>query len=223
MWISELNFLKCFVYAKRFPVYLTELFFTSHFFFYYIKPKIRERRILLDEKKAVPAIQVFRHRELTQKIAGLTEDIEELKNEKALLLNQLNCAYDHGIAEIKQRITSMENSLNKLDQQGKKYVAELEAALAQYTELQQQAADMDAMELDTARHAIRPSKERETAQRLQAAHGKKFDSGMLAQSRMDVGEMLGEIVEPISIRQKLQQLQRQQNRQSHEKERDQER
>ena len=38
----------------------------------------------------------------------------------------------------------MENSLNKLDQQGKKYVAELEAALAQYTELQQQAADMDA-------------------------------------------------------------------------------
>ena len=48
-----------------------------------LKGKIRQRRILLDEKKAVPAIQVFRHRELTQKIAGLTEDIEELKNEKA--------------------------------------------------------------------------------------------------------------------------------------------
>ena len=127
------------------------------------------------------------------------------------------------MAGVKQHITSMENSLNKLDQQGKKYVAELEAALAQYTELQQQAADMDAIELDTTCHAIRSDKEWETVQRLQAAYGKKFDSGMLAQSRMDVGEMLGEIVEPISIRQKLQQLQRQQNRQNHGKERGQER
>ncbi len=189
----------------------------------HLKDKIRERRILLDEKKAVPAIQVFRHRELTQKIAGLTEDIEELKSEKALLLNQLNCTDDHGMGEIKQHVASMESSLETLNRKEKKYTAELDAALAQYAELQQQAADMDAIELDTTCHAIRSDKEWETVQRLQAAYGKKFDSGMLAQSRMDVGEMLGEIVEPISIRQKLQQLQRQQNRQSHEKERDQER
>ena len=188
-----------------------------------LKGKIRQRRILLDEKKAVPAIQVFRHRELTQKIAGLTEDIEELKSEKALLLNQLNCTDDHGMGEIKQHVASMESSLETLNRKEKKYTAELDAALAQYAELQQQAADMDAIELDTTCHAIRSDKEWETVQRLQAAYGKKFDSGMLAQSRMDVGEMLGEIVEPISIRQKLQQLQRQQNRQSHEKERDQER
>ena len=36
----------------------------------------------------------------------------------------------------------MESSLEKIDQQEIKYVSELEAALAQYTELQQ-AADMD--------------------------------------------------------------------------------
>lgn len=188
-----------------------------------IKTKIRERRGLLEEKKSTPAIQVFRHRELAQKIAGLTEDIEELKSEKALLLNQLNCTDDHGMGEIKQHVASMESSLETLNRKEKKYTAELDAALAQYAELQQQAADMDAIELDTTCHAIRSDKEWETVQRLQAAYGKKFDSGMLAQSRMDVGEMLGEIVEPISIRQKLQQLQRQQNRQSHEKERDQER
>ena len=188
-----------------------------------IKVKVRERRALLEEKKATSAIQVFRHRELAQKISGLTEDIEELKSEKALLLNQLNCTDDHGMGEIKQHVASMESSLETLNRKEKKYTAELDAALAQYAELQQQAADMDAIELDTTCHAIRSDKEWETVQRLQAAYGKKFDSGMLAQSRMDVGEMLGEIVEPISIRQKLQQLQRQQNRQSHEKERDQER
>ena len=187
-----------------------------------LKAKIKERRILLEEKKSTPAIQVFRHRELAQKIANLTEDIEELKSEKALLLNQLNCA-DDGMDEIKQYIASMESSLETLDQQKKKYTAELDAALAQYTELQQQAADMAAMELDTARHAIRPSKERETAQRLQAAHGKKFDSGTLAQSRKDVAEMLGESAEPVSIRQKLQQLQGQLDKQDCRKVREQER
>ena len=79
-----------------------------------LKGKIRERQILLGEKKTIPAIQVFRHRELAQKIASLTEDIEELKSEKALLLNQFNCANDHGMTEVKQHIASMESSLEKL-------------------------------------------------------------------------------------------------------------
>lgn len=188
-----------------------------------LKIKIRERRTLLEEKKTIPAIQVFRHREVAQKIAGLTEDIEELKNEKALLLNQFNCADDHGMDEIKQHIASMESSLEKLNQQEIKSTSELEAALAQYTELQQQAADMDALELDTTCHAIRPDKERETAQRLQTAYGKKFDSGMLVQSRKNIAKMLNEPAESVSIRQKLQQLQVQQTKQSHEKERGQER
>ena len=187
------------------------------------KIKIQERRILLDEKKATSALQVFRHRDLAQKIAALTEDIEELKSEKALLLNQFNCVNDYGMAEIKKRIVSMESSLEKLDQQEVKYTDELEVALAQYTELQQQSADMDTIELDTARHAIRPDKEYETLQRLQAAYGKKFDSGTLAQSRMDVAEMLNETAEPVSIRQNLQQLQVHQTKQSYEKERGQER
>ena len=187
------------------------------------KVKIRERRGLLEEKKTVSALQVFRHRELAQKIATLTEDIDELKSEKALLLNQLNCADNHGMDKIKQHIASMESSLETLNQQEKKYTVELDVALAQYTELQQQASDMDTIELDTARHAIRTDKEREIAQRLQAAYGKKFDSGTLAQSRKDVAKMLDEPAESISIRQTIQQLQGQQGRQRHEKEHSQER
>lgn len=169
----------------------------------------------MEEKKTIPATRVLRHRELAQKISTLTEDIEELKSEKALPLNQLNCADDYGMGEIKQHIASMESSLGTLNQQEKKYSAELDAALVQHTELQQQAADMDAMELDTVRHAIQSGKERKTAQRLQAAHGKKFDSGMLTQSRMDVAEMVGKTTEPVSIRQSLKPLPGQQNSQSH--------
>ena len=185
-----------------------------------LKAKIKERRVLLEERKTMPALQVFQHRKLAQKIAGLTEDIEELKSEKALLLNQFNCTDDHGMGEIKQYIASIESSLETLIQQEKKYTAEVDTALVQYAELQKQAEDMDAMELDTVRRAIRSGKERETAQRLQAAYGKKFDSEMLAQSRMDVVEMLDEQVEPVSIRQELQQFLARQDKHISKNERD---
>ena len=82
-----------------------------------------------------------------------------------------------------------------------KYTSELETALAQYTELQQETIAMDSTDLDTARQAIRPAKECETIQRLQTTYGKKFDSRTLAQSQMDVAEMLDETAESVSIRQ----------------------
>ena len=103
------------------------------------------------------------------------------------------------------------------------YINELETALAQYTELQQQAVDMDTMELESARHAIRSDKERETAQRLQAAYGKKIDSRILAQSRIDVSGLLGEVAESVSIRGRLQKAVEQQNNQLHTKVQEQER
>lgn len=159
---------------------------------------------MLAEKKNTMAIQVFRHRELAQKIAGLTEDIAELKSKKVLLLNQLNCTDDHGIDEIKQHIASMGASLETLNQQEEKYSAERDVALAQYAELQQRVVDVDTIELEDARHVIWPDKEREIVQRLQAVHVKKFDSGTLAQGRKDVAEMLEESAESVSIRHKLQ-------------------
>ena len=57
-----------------------------------LKVRIRERRALLEEKKALSAIHVLQHRDLVRKIATLTEDIEELKSEKALLCNQFHAA-----------------------------------------------------------------------------------------------------------------------------------
>ena len=188
-----------------------------------LKAKLRERRTLLEEKKSVPAIQVLRHRELAQKIAALTEDIEELKSEKTLLLNQLTGGNDHDVTEVKQRVFSMESSLDKLDQQAGKYTAELDVTLAQYAELQQQAADIDTVELDTARQVIRPDKEHEVRQQLHNTYGKRFDSGLLAQSKRDIDKMLDETVEPVSIYEKLQQTSEQRNNHSQTKTREQER
>ena len=188
-----------------------------------LKAKIRERRTLLDEKKAIPAIQVFRHRELAQKIAALTEDIEELKSEKILLLNQLDCDGDHGITEVKQHVASMESSLRKLDQQETKYTAELDEALAQYTELHEQTTDIDPTELDAVRQAIRPELEYKVMRWLQNIYGRRFESMILMQGRNDVAGLLDEIEKPVSIRESLQQPHEQQGKRYLIKEQSQER
>ena len=49
-----------------------------------IKEKSRERKTVKAEKKSLPAWQVFKHKELAAKIAALTEDLEELRSEKAV-------------------------------------------------------------------------------------------------------------------------------------------
>lgn len=148
--------------------------------------------------------QVLRHRELAHKIAALTEDIEELKSERALQLHQLGCLDTRGIAIVKQRVTAMEVSLRKIAQQESTYADDLDSALSQFNEQYRQAEGVDSAELQAARQTIRPEKEQEAAKRLQAVYGKRFDTRTLAQSQKDVAGLLGEAVEPVLIREKLQ-------------------
>ncbi len=169
-----------------------------------LRAKHRARKTLLEEKSAVPMLQILQHRKLAQKIAALTEDIEELKSEKVLLIRQFGCLDVRDMETVKQRVTSMEASLRKLDQQEEKYADDLNMALVQFDELRQQAEGVDNDELQVARQTIRPEKEHTAAQCLQASHGKRFDSRTLAQSRKDVAGLLGETAEPVSIRQQLQ-------------------
>jgi len=188
-----------------------------------LRVKHTERKTLMEEKSVVPMLRVLRHRELAQKIAALTKDIEELKNEKALLLHQFECIDVRDMETVKQRVTSMEASLQKLDRQEEKYADNLNTALVQFGELRQQAESVDSDELQIARQTIRLEKESTAAQRLQAAHGKRFDSRTLAQSRKDVAGLLSETADPVSIRQQLQRTHIYQKSEQNHKTRSQER
>ena len=67
-----------------------------------IKEKSRERKNLLAEKKETPFYQIPKLHDLTRRIAELTEEIEELKTEKEILLRSLDCADDTGISDVKK-------------------------------------------------------------------------------------------------------------------------
>ena len=182
-----------------------------------IKEKSKERNTLLSEKKATPVINIPKHRNLSRRIAELTEELEELRSEKKQLLASLDYAEDTGLSTVKKDISAMEANLAKLEQQEQKYTDELNAALAEYNELKAQAADFDPDELAMAQLAIRPQKEASAESRVQVAYGDKFDFWTMISAKRDVAELLGE-EEPRSIRERLRRKEIEKQRISRERE-----
>jgi hypothetical protein len=167
-----------------------------------IKEKSKARNTLLAEKKKTPALNIIKHRDLSRRIAELTEELEELRSEKKQLLAMLDYVEDTALSAVKKDVSAMEANLAKLEQQEQKYTAELDAALAEYSKLKAQAADFDSDELAMAQLEIRPQKEASAESKIQAAYGDKYDFWTMIGAKRDVAEMLGE-EEPRSIMERL--------------------
>ena len=168
-----------------------------------IRSKSKERKSLLAKKKETPFYLIPKQHELSRRIAELTEDLEELKSEKDMLLHSLECADDAGIAAVKKDISTMETALKKLSQQEEKYTTELNDALRQYADLKEQAAEFDPVELQDARLALRPVMERSAVDRVQSAYGNKYDPLVMYDSKRDVANLLMEEAEARSVREFL--------------------
>ena len=157
-----------------------------------IKSLSRERKGLLDEKKATSALNIIKQRELAKRIAKLSEDIEELRSEKAMILSRFDKTDDDGMKEIKQWVASMESSLQRLEQTEAKYQAELDAALAQFRELIVEAESVDKPELHTQRQVLRTTYTQDARDRLQQAHGKQYSPITMMEAQQDVDYLLRE-------------------------------
>ena len=168
-----------------------------------IKEKSKERKTLVAEKKALPIYHVKRHKALAVRIAELTEDLEELRSEKALLFQKLEYAEDAGAEEFRKDIATMEAGLKKLEAQEQRYSAELDKALAEYAELKAQASDFDSVELYQARQVLRPAQEKAAEQQLEDALQKKPSFSLLLNAKQETSRLLKEDTEERQVRQML--------------------
>ena len=173
-----------------------------------IRDKTKERRSLLSEKKALSAVHVFQHRELAAKIAILTEDLEELRSEKNMLLASLAYTEEDAADKFPKDIAAMEQRLKRLEEQEQKYSAELDAALNEYAGLREQAQGFDPVQLYEARQASRPSKEQEAENRAQEVYGEKYSPLLMFDSKKAVSHMLHEDMERQAVRRMVQQVQK---------------
>ncbi len=185
-----------------------------------IKDKTKQRNLLLDERKAVPVWNIAKRQDLAKQITMLSEDIEELRSEKAMLLHSLDCADDAAMGDVRKDIAAMEAALKRLDEQESKYSAELEAVLQQYRELEAQAAEFDAEELTDARLQLRPNMDRSTVSRIQTAYDAQYSPLIMAEARTDISKMLDENEEPRSVRKRLRKQQEQTASRKKENDRD---
>ena len=184
-----------------------------------IRGKSKERKSLLAEKKETPFYLIPKQHELSRRIADLTEELEELKSEKDLLLHSLECIDDAGITAVKKDVSTMEAALKKLSQQEEKYTAELNDALRQYADLKEQAAEFDPDELQNARLALRPAMERSAVERVQSAYGDKYNPLIMYDSKRDAADLLHEETEARSVREHLRQKQQTRQKQNRKKSR----
>lgn len=157
-----------------------------------IKTLSRERKGLLDEKKATSVLNILKQRELAKRIAQLSEDIEELRSEKAMILSRFDKTDDDGMKEVKKWVASMESSLQRLEQTEAKYQAELDAALAQFRELVGEEESMDKAELHTRRQGLRKTYTQDARDKLQQAHGKQYSVFTMLDAEQDVENLLWE-------------------------------
>ena len=169
-----------------------------------INRQIKADNALLRElKKELPIYHVKRHQALAVRIAELTEDLEELCSEKALLLQKFEYAEDAGAEAFRKDIAIMESGLKRLEAQEQKYAAELDKVLAEYAELKAQAVDLDPVELHEARNAIRPVQEKEVEQQLEGTMHEKPSLIMLLSAKQEASHLLGEDAEERQVRQMI--------------------
>ena len=157
-----------------------------------IKEKSKERTALVKEKKELPIFRIVRSRELAAQIAELTEDLEELRSEKARLLEKFSLEDSTAPAAFRKEISALESSLKKLTVQEKKYSGELDEAIAEYEALKAQSADVDPVELYDVRLAIRPEYEKAVQERYTEILGKEPTSNAVFNARYNTDKLLHE-------------------------------
>ncbi len=170
-----------------------------------IKTTSKERKSLLAEKKDTSMFNLSKHKELSKRIAELTETLEELRTEKVMLLGRFQFPEDAVADMLKKEIRTLEDGLKKLEASEAKYAAELDNALKQYAELQEQAAEFDPVALYETRQGIRSDHERDATRRIQEAYGDKYDMLRMYDSKQSISNLLNEYAEEQAA-QKLQRM-----------------
>jgi len=162
----------------------------------------------------LPVYRVKRHKALAVRITELTEDLEELRSEKALLLQKFEYAEDAGTEAFRKDIATMEAGLKKLEAEKQKYSAELDKALVEYAVLKAQAVDLDPLELYEARRDIRPAQEKTAEKQLEEILQKKPSLSLLLNAKQEVSRLIGEDAEERQARQMVMQRQAAQQKRS---------
>ena len=155
-----------------------------------LQAKRRQRKALTEERDALPLLAISKKRELTEKIQGLTEEIEELKNEETSILRgfakeeairSMAAQQKERAAIAKQARKEISEMLSAADAAARHHAgresafeAEYRSELQRFDELRPEAEALDQSALAAARLAIRLEKENAAFDEIRKASPEKL-------------------------------------------------
>lgn len=140
-----------------------------------MQKKRKECKALTEERDALPLLAISKKRELTEKIQGITEEIEELKNEETAILrgfrkeeairsmaaqpNKRTAIIKQARREISDTISAAGTAARRHAERETAFESEYRSELQRFDELRPEAEALDQAVLAAARLASRPEKE----------------------------------------------------------------
>ena len=155
-----------------------------------LKAKTTEKKELIAEQKNC-GIHFIRASKLGEQIAALTEDIEELKFQKAQLLGRLNCQ-DSGVASRNQKLKEMDTISEKLEQQHTILSEQKEADKTKFLEIRDDVAPEDKDAVLAERESIRPDGRAGLVRKLYEKYKEKYNSDTFDEANRQIDTELQE-------------------------------
>ena len=157
-----------------------------------IKVKSTERITMQSERDDCTTLQFVKKHDLTVKINAITEEIGDLKSEKAMLISRLACTDDNEVRAEEKSLQAIQKELPGLDRRKAELTEKEKQELARYNEVSAQIAVSDAEAVWDARANLRPSQINKVEAVLQKGYGDKFDHSQFIAARREIGYELGE-------------------------------
>ena len=135
----------------------------------------------------------MRRAEIKNERTTLIEDMEELNFELSVLLHSFEKSDAEGMKEVGHRLDAMIANKEGLEHVSANAAASMDAEIAKYSELQEQAKAVDADELHVARMELRDDMNEEVREKIKATFGKNYDYDRFRQADRDVSDLLGKL------------------------------
>ena len=184
-----------------------------------IKQKSTEKKKLQSEQKTLSPLHMFKHKNLSEQIEALNDDITHLKNRKDILLRDMQCKSEEDIPKVKQRKQNNDISLKNIEARNAQLAEQNETDIDEYKKISNDIAPEDVVAVREERRNIRNSNEQSLWKRLQERYGHKYKYELLQSTESDMDKVLGEIIpkQRKSVRKDLERKRQQADAQSRNK------
>ena len=165
-----------------------------------IKVKTAERKTVQEEKKSCGILHPVRLHQLSEQITTLSEEIEELREKKSMLLASMDCRDDAGAKEVTQRLQVIEQTLSKLAEQRKELITMRDTGIAEFENARAEIHPETISSVLDERIGLRSNHEAALAAHLREINGKNYDYHALVDAEYRTDLSIREESAEISIR-----------------------